>query len=194
MNRSISALTWTGTRRWRAAKAGTMRTGALLLTGPPAGFSVNGDPSGGRSGQRRDPGREAALEAFSAEAGEDILKAVMRGRAVAEGTEPAEEIRLLLDGTGDTGEGVRAREDREQTHQQDLIERIHHLAALARIGQVFEMAQENNKFVKSQGLRRRVRHDEPPPIGAKDRHDPEFVTRFFTRLPWVVGPLILPSA
>ena len=63
----------------------------------------------------------------------------MRGRSVAKRSEPAQKLELLVAEPGDVDEGFRPRQHAEQAQQQHLVERIHHLAALARVRQIPEM-------------------------------------------------------
>ena len=69
--------------------------------------------------------------ALGVERGENIAQMIVRGRAVAIGPEPAQQIELLLAKAGDVGEGLRPRQHREQAQQQDFIERINDLARAA---------------------------------------------------------------
>ena len=68
----------------------------------------------------------------------------MGGRPVTKRSEPAQQIDLLLAEPRDIHEGLRSAQNREQTQQQHLGERINDFAALARIGQILEMIQKNN--------------------------------------------------
>jgi hypothetical protein len=60
----------------------------------------------------------------------------MRGSAVAKWAEPTQKIELLLAESGNFDERLGSRQHREQTQKQDLLERIEHLAGLARIRQI----------------------------------------------------------
>jgi hypothetical protein len=94
----------------------------------------------------------------------------MRGSAVAKWAEPTQKIELLLAESGNFDERLGSRQHREQTQKQDLLERIEHLAGLARIRQIPEMIQKNNRFAERPEFRRRLRHRNPPPIESED-HD-----------------------
>ena len=129
-----ATLTWPSTRRWRAAKAETMWIGglaALLLAGSARGLAIDGDHPRRHPGQRGDPGDEAALELLGVQRGEDIAEVIVRRRAIPERPEAAQKLKLLDAEAGDIGEGLRPGQHGEQTQQQDLIERIGHLAGLA---------------------------------------------------------------
>ena len=64
-----------------------------------------------------------------------IAEVIVRGRAVAKRPEPAQQLELLLAEARDVDEGLRPGQHREQTQQQHLVERIDHLAGLARVRQ-----------------------------------------------------------
>jgi hypothetical protein len=49
---------------------------------------------------------------------------------------------------GDIGEDFRPSQHRKQAERQDLVDRVGYLALLARILEVLEIAQENNRRVK----------------------------------------------
>ncbi len=119
------------------------RLGALLLVRAARRLAVDGDDVGGRLGQRRHPGNEAALERLRVERGEDIAELVMRGRAVLEGPEAAQEVDLRLAKERNFGERLGAGENGEQAQQQDFIERINHFALLPAIRHVLEILQKN---------------------------------------------------
>ena len=59
-------------------------------------------------------GGKAALERFRAERGEDAAQTIVRGRAVLERPEPAQQLDFLRAGPCDAGEGVRSGHNREQ--------------------------------------------------------------------------------
>jgi hypothetical protein len=109
---------------------------ARLFSGSAHGLPINRDHALRHSDQRRDPGNETALELLRVEGGEDIAEVVMRRRAGEKRQETAEEFALLAAEPGDIDEGFGSRQHREERQQQYLIERIHHLAALAMVGQI----------------------------------------------------------
>src|SRR3954469_20554426 len=107
-------------------------------------------------------------------------------RAVLEGTEAAQKLALLATEQGDVDKGFRPGEHREQTEKEDLVERVGYLALLARVLQVFEIAQKNNRLVECGTIRRRVVHGCPPlsePRRPMDSALYRVVTYSFTRLP-----------
>ena len=77
---------------------------------------------------------------------------------MAERPEPAQKLDLLLAEPRDIDKGLRPRQHRKQAQQQHLGERINHLAGLARVGQILEIVQENNRLVKSRRVRTRSIH------------------------------------
>ena len=161
-----ATLTWPSTRRWRAAKAETMWIGGLPPFFRPDrrdGLAIDGDHPVRRSGQRRDPGDEAALELLGVERGQDVAEMIVRRRAVLERPEAAQKLELLAAEQGDIDEGLGPGQHREQAQQQDLVERVGHLALLARVLQVLEMTQKNNRLVECGTIRRRVFHGCPRP-------------------------------
>jgi hypothetical protein len=78
--------------------------------------------------------------------GEDIAQMIMRRRARVKRSEPAQQGELLVAEAGDVGDGFRSGQHRKQAQQQHLSQGVHHLAALPRVRQVFEMAQEDNRL------------------------------------------------
>ena len=110
-----------------------------LAAGTARGLAVNRHDTGGHPGHRGGPGHETLLELHRVQGGEDIAEMVVRLRTVREGPETAEEVELLLAEPGDIGEGIGARQYREQGQQQHFGEWIRDLAALPCIGQVIEM-------------------------------------------------------
>ena len=122
--------------------------------------SMGDDPFWG-SGQRGDPGDEAALELLVVEHGEDIAKMVVRRRAIGEGAETAQQVQLLAAEQGDVGDGLRAGQDGDQAQEQDLFQRVVHLPLLAGILQIIEMTQKNYCLFKRRARRCRLRHGSP---------------------------------
>jgi hypothetical protein len=110
------------------------RLGAFLLVGAAQRLAVNGDHIGRRAGQRRHPGNEAPLKRLGIERRKNIAEVIVGGRPVTKRSEPAQQIDLLLAEPRDIHEGLRSAQNREQTQQQHLGERINDFAALARIG------------------------------------------------------------
>ena len=129
------------------------RFGVLLPAGAAQRLAVDGDDLRGRAGQRRHPGHEAALELLGVEGGEDVAEVIVRRRAVAKRPEPAQQLDLLLAEPRDIDEGLRPRQHRQQAQQQHLGKRIDHLAGLARVRQILEIVQENNRLAERRQLR-----------------------------------------
>ena len=77
------------------------RLAARLLIGPAHGLAVDGDHLGRRTGQRGDPGDEAALESLGVERRENVAQLIVRWRPVAKRPEPAQEFELLFAEPGD---------------------------------------------------------------------------------------------
>ena len=69
---------------------------------------------------------------------------------------------FLLPKQGDIDEGLGPGQHREQAQKQDLVERVGHLALLARVTQILEIAQENNRLVECGTIRRCIFHGCPP--------------------------------
>src|SRR6202011_2268963 len=116
-----------------------------------------------------DPGGEAALELLGIERGQDVTQVVVRRRAVLERTEAAQQRELLGPEQRDLGEALCTRQHRKQTQQQDLIERIGNLALLARVLEVFEIPQKDNRLVECRTVRSAV-HGRRPSCESEDRH------------------------
>jgi len=126
---------------------------AFLLVGTH-GLAVDGDDIGGNAGQRADPGNETSLEGFGIERRQDVAEVVMRRRsklgtrpceagmgslrrgAVLERPEAAQKRALLLPERGNVDDRLGSRQHGQQAQQQDLVQRIHHLAALPWIRQI----------------------------------------------------------
>ena len=106
---------------------------ALLARGSARGFAINGDNTCGNARHRADPGDEAALELIGVERREDIAEVIMRRRAILERAEPAEQLKLLGAEKCDLREAFRASQHGKQAQQQNLIQRVGHLAKLAMV-------------------------------------------------------------
>jgi len=109
------------------------------------------------------PHAEAALELPGVESSEDIAQVIVRRGAILERTEATQQRQFLDAEKSDLGEALGAGQHGEQTQKQHLIERIAHLALLARILEVLEMTQENNRFGEGRTVRRHVVHHNPRP-------------------------------
>src|SRR5436190_419714 len=167
-----ATFTCPSTRRWRAAKAETMWMGALPLDFwperrevlPSMAITSAGVPTSAAT-QRRpsgDPGNEATLERLGVNRGEDVAQVIVRRRPIAKRPEAAQQRELLRPEPGDIDEGLRPGQHREQRQHKHLVERIHHLAALARVRQIVKIAQKNNCFSKGPTIRRGVHPRNPP--------------------------------
>jgi len=152
-----------------------------------AGLAVDGDHFGRNSGLRRDPGDKATLEWLRVERGQDVAQVVVRRRPVLERPEASEKRQLQSAEPGYVRNRLRPGDDGKQAQQQNLIERIFHLAPLPDVRQFFEVTKEDDRFVKRFHLLRRTFHRNPPIGESADSTDSaldRFVTNFFTRLPW----------
>src|SRR3954466_11127537 len=78
----------------------------------------------------------------------------------------AQKRELLRPEPGDIDKGLGPGQHCEQRQQKHLVERIHHLAALARVRQIVKIAQKNNGFSKGPTIRRGV-HPRTPPSNQK---------------------------
>src|SRR3954453_5785997 len=138
-----ATLTCPSTRRWCVAKAETMWRGALPLVFwperrevlPSRGLAIDGDHLGRRSDQRGDPSDEAPLERLGVNRGEDVAQVIMRRRPIAKRPEAAQKRELLRPEPGDIDKGLGPGQHCEQRQHQHLVERIYHLASLARVRQ-----------------------------------------------------------
>ncbi len=157
---------------------------SFLVAGPPRRLAVDGDHLGRSPGLGRNPGDEAALEFLSIQRREDVAQMVVGGCPVAKRPEPPQQLQLLRPETGDIGEGFRPGQHRQKAKQQNLVERIHHLAGLPRVRNIAEILQKNNALANRPV---HLHRDLPCPIrghpSIQNFHLP--VTNSFTRLPWL---------
>ena len=135
---------------------------ALLASGPAHSLAIDGDNTCGNARHCGDPGDEAALELLGIQRREDIAEVIMRRRAILERAEPTEQRELLGAEKRDLSEAFRASQHRQQTQQQNLVERIGHLAKLARVPQTLEIAQKYNRLGKCRIVRCRAVHGHSP--------------------------------
>src|SRR5258708_3388757 len=119
---------------------------AFLVGGAAQRLTVDGDHIRRHADQLGNPGDEATLEFRSVEGRENVAEVVVRGRPVPERQEPAKKLDLLLAEPRDIDEGFRSGKHCEQAQQQHLFERIDHLAALPRIGEICKTLQKNKRF------------------------------------------------
>src|SRR4051794_21286510 len=90
----------------------------------------------------------------------------MRRRPIAKRPEAAQKRELLRPEPGDIDKGLGPGQHCEPRQQKHLVERIHHLAALARVRQIVKIAQKNNGFSKGPTIRHGV-HPRTPPSNQK---------------------------
>src|SRR5438477_8062399 len=114
------------------------RLGTLLLKGSAQRLAVDGNHLRRYAGQRGHPRHEAALKLLAIQRGKNIAEMIMSGSSMLKRTEAAQKIELFLAKPGDIDDGLGSRQYRQQTQQQNLLERVHHLAALPRVGQILE--------------------------------------------------------
>jgi len=113
-------------------------------------------------------------------------RVVVRRSPLQKGTKPAQQAELLLAEAGDVGDGFRPGQHSQQAQKQDLGQRIHHLAALARVRQILEIAQKNNRLPKRRATFRLAAHHRAPTANQWNTTDSahhSLVTPSFTRLP-----------
>ena len=111
----------------------------VFETGPARRLPVDRDDAFRYPRNRRNPCSEAALELSSVQHGEDVAEMIVRGRAVTERTEAAEQVQLLGAKDGYLGDGHRPCDDRQQAEKKDFLQRIAHLALLPGIVEIFEV-------------------------------------------------------
>ena len=143
---------------------------AFLMVRSAQRLAIDRDHIRRNAGQRGNPADEAALEMLGVERGEDVAEVVVRGRSFAKRPKPAQEGELLAPEARDIDECLRPGQHRQQAQQQHLVERIHHLAALASIRQIFKILQENNRFPICVTVRCLATHRRYPPFDSED-HD-----------------------
>ena len=134
------------------------RLGALLPAGAAQRLAVDGDHLLGRAGQRRHPIDEAALELLGIEHRKNVTEVIMGGRPMAKRPKPAQQRDLLFPKPRNVDECLRPRQHRQQAQQQHFGQRIDHLAGLARVRQILEIIQENNRLAKRRQVRTRPLH------------------------------------
>ena len=111
----------------------------LLLIRAPRRLAIDRDDLGRRVRQRRDQGHEAKLKGAGVERGKDIAEMIMRRRAIHIGPKPPQQINLPLAKSGDVGERLRPRKNRQKNQQKDFRQRIINFARLTMIRQTIEM-------------------------------------------------------
>jgi hypothetical protein len=107
---------------------------------------------------------------LSVEGGEDIAEVIMRRGPRGKGTKSTQKGQLLVAEQRNIDDRLRTGQNRQKTQQQHLVERVHHLAALARIRQITEILQKDNSFAKRTKTRRYPVHPDPPSSDSQDHH------------------------
>ena len=115
------------------------RLGFVFETRPARRLPVDRDDAFRYPGDRRNPSGEAALELSGVQHGEDVAEMIVRGRAVTERTEAAEQVQFFGAKDGYLGDGLRPCDDRQQAEKKDFLQRIAHLALLPGIVEILEV-------------------------------------------------------
>src|SRR5450432_362288 len=138
------------------------RLAFVFETGPARRLAVDRDDALRYSGDRCDPGCEAALELSGVQHGQDVAEMIVRRRAVTERTEAAEQVQLLHAKDGYLGDGLRPGQYREQAEKKDLLQRIAHLSLLPGVAEMLEAAQKTDCPAVPGAFGRGVVHGELP--------------------------------
>ena len=146
------------------------RFGAFLLVGTARGLAIDGDHLRCDAGQRRHPGHEAELEFLRIEGGKNIAEMIVGRCSMAKWPKPPQKIKFLLTEPGNVDERLCPAEHCQQTQQQNLIQRIDHLAGLTRVRQILEKVQKNSCFADRAKVDRRVFH-RPSSKNESEDHD-----------------------
>jgi hypothetical protein len=112
----------------------------------------NGDGRCRNANPRGNPCNKTALKRIRVERGQYVAQMIMRGRAMRKRQEAAQKPDLLLAKPGNVTNRLRPRQNRRQTQKKNLIQGIHHLAALAVIRQTLEMIKKYNSLRKVQSI------------------------------------------
>ena len=156
------------------------------VLGSAHGLAIDGDRPGWNTGQRSHRCDESPLEPVGVQHRQDIAQVTMVRRAIFERAEAAKQCELLDAEQGDLSESLDPGKYPHQTQEQNLIERVSHLPLLARVVEVPEMTQKDNRFVECTAVRCCVAYCRSPPsepgISIDSAHQ-RFVTHSFTRLP-----------
>jgi len=112
---------------------------------------------------------------------------VMRRCPHGEGAEAAEQVQLLAAEQRDVGHGLRPRQDGQQAKQENLVQRILNLPALAWIVQIPEMAQENDGLFES----RPVAGDDTHGLSPACESRPDIDSRVSSLVTFGVHPITL---
>lgn len=133
-----------------------------LSAGSAHGPAVDRHHTGGSAKQRRDPGREAALELLGVEGREDVTEMVVGWRAAEGGLEASEKFHFHPAEPGGINEGFGSGQHGEQRQQEHLIVRIHDHARLAVVGQILEVIEKYHRLAKGAAVFRHVIHGRAP--------------------------------
>lgn len=125
---------------------------------PSQGQAIDGNHPLRRSGQCSDPGDDAALESLGVEHRQSVAGMVVRRRAVFEQAETAQKLAFLAAEQGDIGNSLGTGQRCARSQEQDLVERVSHLALLARVLQICEIAQKHKHLGDLGTIGRRVFH------------------------------------
>src|SRR5437016_10079135 len=90
--------------------------------------------------------------------------------SMAKWPKPPQKIKFLLTEPGNVDERLCPAEHCQQTQQQNLIQRIDHLAGLTRVRQILEKVQKNSCFADRAKVDRRVFH-RPSSKNESEDHD-----------------------
>ena len=110
----------------------------------------------------------------------------------SERAKAAQKIQLFLAKAGDVGETLGAGHHRKQAQEQDLIERVGHLARLAWVFEVIEMTQKNDRFVECRTIRYPIVHGQSPPANRESVQNQHFTGLSRTPSPDCPGRKHLP--
>jgi len=111
----------------------------------PGGLAVDRDDVGAIRPQIRHPIGKALLEQGRIDRVQHIRQRVVARNIVAEGQVVAQEIEMLEPPLAHLDEVVGASDRGAHHEQHDLLQRIHDLGALARIGQSREMHEKRDR-------------------------------------------------
>lgn len=156
---------------------------AVFYGGPPRRLAIDCNDALRRSGQRGNPG----------ERGQDVAEMIMCRRAGLEGMEAARQIALLAAEKGDIGDSLGTGQHREQAQEQDLVERVSHLALLVRVFQILEIAQTVSSNAAQSAVAASMAAPSKRIEGSIDSALYRFATYSFTRLSWWGMDLIWPG-
>jgi hypothetical protein len=109
------------------------------------------------------------------EAGQDVAEMIMGRGAVGKRPQPPPQFELPVAEPGDVGDRLGTGQHGKQAQQEHLIERVDHLIALARVRQILEMAQENDRLVECTIIHHAIFHRRPPQMSQRTQTDEQFI-------------------